>query len=255
MLAFKIRSFIWRTTLVMMLSSLAVAHASISLSSTRVIFNGGAKEASVTVRNGISDGDILIQSWVESNTPDDEGDLPFAITPPLAKMGSGAQQLVRIIYAGGQNELPNDKESVFWLNVQEIPQTTSDVNTLQLAVRQRIKMFYRPKDLVGSSATAPQELHWFLTEQSGEKVLQIENPSAYHVTITGIKFESGSNKQVVDDANMLAPGESIEIPAAHMLADGVLQFTTINDYGGTDQYQILMESGKAVEVKQVNNQN
>ena len=80
------------------------AHASISLSTTRVIFDGRNKEASVVVRNGKAN--ILVQSWVESNTEGDLGELPFAVSPPLAKMLPDSQQLLRVLYAGGKNTLP-----------------------------------------------------------------------------------------------------------------------------------------------------
>lgn len=60
------------------MASLAVnqAAASISLSSTRLIFDGKHKEASLTVRN--SGEDVLIQSWVDSDNQ--TAAVPFAVT-------------------------------------------------------------------------------------------------------------------------------------------------------------------------------
>lgn len=114
------------------------AFASISLSATRVIFDGSRKEANITVRNGGQN--VLVQSWIDSDLAENTS-LPFAITPPLARVAANQQQLLRILYEGGG--MPIDKESVVWLNVQEIPQASaSDANILQLAVRQRVKVFF-----------------------------------------------------------------------------------------------------------------
>lgn len=124
----------------------APAVAGISLSATRVVFDGAHKEANVTVRNGGQD--VLIQSWIDS----DDGlnrTVPFAVTPPLARVVAKQQQLLRILYEG--TGLPQDRESVVWLNVQEIPQASEQANTLQLAVRQRIKVFFRPAGLPGDA--------------------------------------------------------------------------------------------------------
>ncbi|ECD2798445.1 hypothetical protein EXB32_13050 [Salmonella enterica subsp. enterica serovar Stanley] len=45
---------------------------------------------------------------------------PFMITPPLAKISAKGEQLLRVILMDAKH-LPLDRESVFWLNVQEIP--------------------------------------------------------------------------------------------------------------------------------------
>ncbi|MXG96398.1 fimbria/pilus periplasmic chaperone, partial [Escherichia coli] len=129
----------------------SASHASISLSTTRVIFDGKNKESSVVVSN---DGqDALLQAWLDPLEDVANAQLPFAITPPLAKVGAKQQQLLRVLYEGVG--MPTDRESVFWLNVQEIPQTAKEDNVLQLAVRQRIKVFYRPTGLAGDPVKAP----------------------------------------------------------------------------------------------------
>lgn len=112
------------------------AAASISLNATRIVFDGDHKEANITVRNG--NQDVLIQSWVDMNDAS-ASRAPFAVTPPLARVFAKEQQLLRILYEG--TGMPTDRESVVWLNVQEIPQASESENTLQLAIRQRIKIF------------------------------------------------------------------------------------------------------------------
>ncbi|MGU3626647.1 fimbrial biogenesis chaperone [Comamonas sp. C24C] len=232
----RIHTFARRVLLALMFTGAVGAHADISLNTTRVIFDGKNKEASLIVRNGANP--VLIQSWLESNTPDDKGELPFAITPALARMQVNGQQLLRVLYAGGANAMPSDRESVLWVNVQEIPQQAESENSLQIAVRQRIKMFFRPVGLPGSAAEAPAALRWSLDIADGKQVLKVQNPTAFHVSTTGIDTGSGADKQRISEAVMIAPGESRTFALKSSAAStSAVSFTAINDYGGSESYQ------------------
>lgn len=232
----RIHTFARRVLLALMLTSAAGAYADISLNTTRVIFDGKNKEASLIVRNGANP--VLIQSWLESNTPDDKGELPFAITPTLARMQVNGQQLLRVLYAGGANAMPSDRESVLWVNVQEIPQQAESENSLQIAIRQRIKLFFRPTGLTGTAAEAPAALRWSIDSADGKQVLKVQNPTAFHVSTTGIDLGSGADKQRVSEPVMIAPGESKTFALKSAAAsNSAVNFTAINDYGGSESYQ------------------
>ncbi|WP_180821372.1 fimbria/pilus periplasmic chaperone, partial [Vibrio parahaemolyticus] len=43
--------------------------------------------------------------------------------------------------------LPQDRESVYYFNLREIPPRSKEANVLQIALQTRIKLFYRPKAL------------------------------------------------------------------------------------------------------------
>lgn len=219
------------------------AHASISLSTTRVIFDGRDKEASIVVRNGKAN--ILVQSWIESNTEGDLGELPFAVSPPLAKMLPDSQQLLRVLYAGGKNTLPQDKESVLWLNVQEIPEAVPGENVLQMAIRQRIKLFFRPAGLQGAADDAPAALQWSIVQQGGKPMLQVSNPSAFHVSFSQIAIGAGAPVAV---RVMIAPGETNRYALGKDVAPGsaALAFSVVNDYGGVDEYKARLSGADPV---------
>lgn len=232
----RIHTIARRVLQALMLTGAVGAHADISLNTTRVIFDGKNKEASLVVRNGANP--VLIQSWLESNTPEDKGDLPFAITPALARMQVNGQQLLRVLYAGGANAMPSNRESVLWINVQEIPQQSEAENTLQIAVRQRIKMFFRPTGLPGSAAEAPSALRWNIDSADDKQVLKVQNPTAFHVSTTGIDMGSGADKQRISAPVMIAPGESLTFGLKRGVGSAsLLSFTAINDYGGSESYQ------------------
>lgn len=246
----RIHSFARRVLLALMLTGAAGAHADISLNTTRVIFDGKNKEASLIVRNGGSP--VLIQSWLESNTPDDKGELPFAMTPALAKMQVNGQQLLRVLYAGGANTMPSDRESVLWVNVQEIPQQAESANSLQIAIRQRIKLFFRPTGLPGTAAEAPAALRWSVDSVDGKSALKVQNPTAFHVSTTGIDLGSGADKQRVSDAVMIAPGESKSFALKSAAAStSAVNFTAVNDYGGSESYQAQTSGSSPVQASQL----
>ncbi|MCV5920354.1 fimbria/pilus periplasmic chaperone, partial [Escherichia coli] len=73
---------------------------------------------------------------------------PFIITPPLFKLDPEKNNILRIVNI--THGLPQDRESVYWVNVKAIPSKSDDSenkNVLQIAVRTRIKLFYRPAGL------------------------------------------------------------------------------------------------------------
>ncbi|MGV8267786.1 fimbrial biogenesis chaperone, partial [Pseudomonas aeruginosa] len=113
------------------------------------------------------------QTWGGADNGADTREVPFAITPALWRLGGNMQQTLRILFQG--EGLPSDRESVFGLNVQEIPQNSASAHTLQIALRRRIKVFYRPDHLSGTSAEAPGKLIWRLVRQGGKSVVEVSN--------------------------------------------------------------------------------
>lgn len=224
------------------------AEAAITLSSTRVIFDGAKKEASVTVRN-LGDEELLVQSWLESNNRS-SGAISFAVTPPLAHMAGKSRQVLRVLFQGAG--VPEDKESVFWLNVQEIPKTSSEENVLQLAIRQRIKLFYRPVGLAGKPQDAPAAVTWQIVGQGAGSVVRVKNPTAYHVSFAELQVKGERYVSSPVDSFMVAPGGTKDIPVGGIsqVAGLTLSIKSINDYGGKDLYSASLVS-EPTQLKQV----
>jgi P pilus assembly chaperone PapD len=217
----------------------APARAAIVLQSTRVIFDASNNEATMVVRN---DGqqEALIQSWMAA--ADDREETPFALVPPLARIPQQGTQLLRILFEG--TGLPEDRESVAWLHVQDIPRTPSGDNVLQLAVRHAVKVFYRPRGLKGSPANAPRELTWRLIRDAQGAAIEVRNPSAYHVSMVGVRLGDGPAAPILADGQMVAPFASHRFPLDEAAAaDGLdLHFVSINDYGGDDLFEVRLRA-------------
>ena len=207
------------------------AQASIQLSTTRLIFEEGAREASVTVRN--KGATRLIQSWLDKDKPEQPVP-PFAVTPPLAKLDKEGQQLLRVHYAG--QGLPQDRESMYWLAVQEIPQKAQGDNVVQFAVQQRIKVFYRPGGLAGKASEAPQSLTLTLT--AGQ--LTLSNPTPYFINLAKVEADG---KGLGSEA--IAPFGQLQLPASDAGINANLALTIVNDFGAHQAWQARLVQSKA----------
>ena len=203
-----------------------VGQASIIINGTRVIYDAGAKTTPVNITNA-GDKPSLAQIWIDKG--DNQADpstlkVPFIVNPPVIRIDPGKGQTVKLFYV--DNILPNDKESVFWLNVLDIPPNEHDIpNQLQVAFRTRIKIFYRPTGLQGSAQDAPKKLVWSYKDS---KHVNVNNPTPYYVsldsfTVNGVKGNGG----------MVWPQSTSELMTTDNINSvGKVHYRAINDYGG-----------------------
>lgn len=219
--------------------------AAVVIAGTRVIYPAQDKEVTLRIDNrGATPS--LVQVWLDRGDPKsepDKVDVPFVITPPIFRVDPGKAQTLRIAYT--QEPLPQDKESVFWLNVLDIPPAVNNEsgesnNYLQLTFRSRIKLFFRPSGLSGSSFDAATSLTWKLVDSGKGSVLRAINNSVYHVTVDRLNVdENGRKAQITGE--MLAPGASRDFQFNGRFSQGAkYQFTWINDYGGTVVQEIKL---------------
>lgn len=235
--------FKWRAAIAVLSAFLTTpaAHAAVVLSGTRVIYPSAQREINLKLTNE-GHGPVLVQSWIDDGDPHatpDQIRVPFMLTPPLFRLDPKKGQTLRIIYT--QDPLPQDQESLFWLNALEVPPrvdgSKSESNSLQLAVRTRIKLFFRPVGLSGSANDAAGKAQWrFVKKPGGEFALAIINPTPYHITFSKVRVHARGKDYANDTGTMVAPNSTIELNIGHVSAvDGEspsdVHYTTINDYG------------------------
>lgn len=214
-------------------AGISTAYASIQISSTRVIYHGAEKDVSIQIMNP-GKYPVLLQSWTDDGHQDIRPDImrtPFILTPPLTRVNADAGQTLRLSYTG--TSLPQDRESVYWLNVLEIPPVGEKGNNqVQVAFRSRIKLFFRPETLSDKGAQAAiSQLRW---RGEGNNIT-LSNPTAYHVSAVGITLMRGSKKTTVP-ADMVAPHSSVNIKLpSGVISDNADSLTVdaINDYGSS----------------------
>ncbi|KDB05880.1 Pili assembly chaperone [Burkholderia sp. lig30] len=216
------------------------AYASVVISGTRVIFPSTEREVTVKLTNE-GKAPALVQAWLDNGDPNaspDDIDVPFTLMPAMFRMEPGKGQTLRMIHTN--EPLPADKESLFWLNVLEIPPknaTGADRNQLQIAYRSRIKVMYRPDGLPGNANTARNQLGWQLVKaEGGRYALQATNPTPYVVNFGSVALKSAGQKY---DAGMgyVLPASTRQFPvkdlAAHPAAGATVEFNSIDDWGAS----------------------
>ena len=172
--------FITTTGLAMALLPLTLTSVSagVIIGGTRIIFDGTKKEASIGITNP-DNVPYLIQSWIDVQD-EQSGKAPFIITPPLYRLDGGQKNLERIVMTGS---LPQGQESLFWLNIKAIPSASKQMNSLQIAVKTRIKLIYRPETL---RASTPEEQANKLTWRRSGNTLQVNNPTPFVINFNVI---------------------------------------------------------------------
>ena len=209
------------------LPALAAESGGVTVGGTRLIYDGSKKEASLSVTNSDTNP-YLIQSWVEAQTEGGEK-APFIITPPLFRLEGNQQNVLRIVRTGGN--LPEDRESLYWMDIKSIPTATKKegVNTLQIAVKTRIKLIYRPKGLGDSPESVTDKLTW---HQSGNK-LTVTNPTPFVMNFQQVKV---GGREIPDVTYVMPMSQaSFTVPNG---VSGKVSWRLITDYGGISDEHI-----------------
>lgn len=212
----------------------STAAAGVVMNATRYIYDASAKEITVKVSNN-GKLPVLTQAWIDDgdahSTPE-HVNVPFNLTPPIARVEAGKSQTLRISHTGG--DMPADRESQYWINVLEVPpkaQASEDSSKMQLAFRYRLKLFYRPEGLQGSAARAPDQLTWARAADGG---LLVSNSGAYHVTLNDVRLDVAGHAVAIEPF-ALGPFASTTRKLKQPLPstdDVRVHYQSINDYGG-----------------------
>ncbi|WP_200888003.1 fimbrial biogenesis chaperone [Shewanella sp. ECSMB14102] len=211
------------------------ALASVVITGTRVIYPSDANEVSVKLDNR-GETPVLVQSWIDNGEIDEKPDfidVPFIITPPVNRIDPDKGQTLRIRYTG--DTLPTDRESLFWLNVLEIPakpSSESNENYLQMAFRTRIKLFYRPNSLAFDVKDSIEKISF---NRLDNDTVRVDNPTPFHISFAKIV----SNEKEIE-GEMVSPHSSLKFQLPNRIGSKV-EATYINDYGAMKLQEYLVK--------------
>ncbi|TLU70013.1 molecular chaperone [Enterobacter sp. MF024] len=196
------------------------AHAGVVMGGTRVVYPQGQREVAFSITNMEKETPYLIQSWIENFSSTDKSAPPFVVTPTLFRLDAEQKNTLRISYLG--TPLPSDRESVFWLNVKNIaPTRKANSNKLQINVKSKFKLFFRPSGLKGDAALAYKQLKFTC---SGNR-LTVKNPSPWFVSFYRVKV--GNTE--LNDPGMVDPFAE---RSWNTSCAGAISWQAINDFGG-----------------------
>lgn len=218
-----------------------LAQAGVTIDGTRVIYPAGEREVTIKLNNE-GNTPSLMQIWVDRGdikSQPQNADAPFLVTPPIFRLDPAKSQSVRLAFTG--EKLPQDRESLFWFNAMEVPPLpkANELSFMQVAVRSRLKLFYRPAGLPGDLPSAVKQVNWTVVAVAGGYALRGQNPSPYHVSFSALNLQTG-DKRYDAGQGMIAPFASHDFPLKNLTgkpAGGQLRYRWMSDYGVGEEQQ------------------
>lgn len=215
-----------------------LAFANVIIHGTRVIYPQDQQEVSIQLSN---DGDqpALVQAWLDIGDPDEKISnisVPFVLMPPVFRIEPHAGQTLRLTSTGIAQ--PQDRESIYWLNVLDIPPKDLNLkgeNVLKMAIRSRIKIFFRPPGLdMAGARNSYARLIWGYPESTSPKIMPVKNPTPYFINIASVTLENRDRKIKSLNGEMIPPFSTGEI-AFNSILDrpdySKLTYEVVNDFG------------------------
>ncbi len=237
--------FLASAALLWILLACAPAKANVMLSQTRVVFHARDRDQSIQLMN-VSDVPMLTQIWLDdgnSGAGAAQSVVPFVVTPPMSRIDPRQSQTLRIVYTG--EPLPADRESVFWLNILEVPPKVAhpkDANILEISIRNRIKVIYRPTSLTSNPRAVMASLRWRRVKNADVPSVEAVNPTGYNMALANLQMVEGGHP-TGDSVNTDIPpfttkiiklgpgkGSGAPVPAAAGAPTGV-RYSVVDDLG------------------------
>ncbi|WP_080755796.1 fimbrial biogenesis chaperone [Aeromonas hydrophila] len=233
---------------VFMLSLPQSSEAKVQIVGTRFILHEGSKVIKIKTNN-LGDNSALVQAWIDNGNMDSQPyskNMPMRIYPPIIKISKDDSQIFKVI--SSNILMRKDRESVFWVNFLEIPPkniTKYNLSTLGIAVRTRMKVFYRPKMLNGSPYDAVKNLKFSLENKKRSDIdIVAINQSPYYVNINDIIFDGKVSEKHV----MLPPfskqkvGHISNNNSENIITSGI-HIKWLNDYGVVKSQSYQFDKG------------
>jgi len=204
------------------------AQAAIAPDRTRLVFKGDQQSISVDLKNANDKLPYLAQSWIE-DSKNNKITSPLMVVPPVQRIEASSTGQVKVQGMPALGALPQDKETLFYFNVREIPPKSDKPNTLQIALQTRIKLFYRPAAIAKTDPIHPWQNKVTLLRQ-GDR-WQVNNPTAYYVIISKAANRVNGDAPASFTSLVIAPQSSqmMTVKAGDLGCAPVL--TYVDDYG------------------------
>ena len=195
------------------------ANGGVQLDRSRILINEGKTTGSFAVQNHYKLP--LLASAVITNfdgTPTNA----FAVSPNLFQVkpeGTFQSQVVQL------DKLPQDKESVFWLTVRTVlaaDKNEETNNSVQFAIAQAIKIFYRPKSVKETCASAVTKVQWIKTESG----IRAKNNS--RVAISLVNISDGDDEMNIGDTLLPLQEKEWKVNSIKL---GEMKITYVDEYG------------------------
>ncbi len=207
--------------------------AAVNVDRTRLVFSANDIAQSLMLAND-SVKPMLLQVWTDAGetvSSPDSSRTPLVVLPPVFKMQPEELRTLRVMLSS-RRSLPQDRESLFWLNIYQIPPelstTKSVTRKLVLPLRLRLKVFIRPTGLKAPTANDEQKLRFSIASEG----ITISNPTPWYMSLIVT-----ATKGIRIGNIMLAPYERRDVLLSQTPGLGTtLSYAVINDSGNWRTY-------------------
>jgi P pilus assembly chaperone PapD len=224
--------------ILMLLLACFTARAGVTAERTRVIFNAGDAETALRVVNQ-NPYPVVVQAWIDDGDPDstpDTAEAPIIPLPPVFRLEPGEQRSLRLVSVGAT--LPSDRESLYWLNLYEIPPDAPRVaddpsSRLTVTLRTQMKVIHRPKGLSMTLQRAAARMEFRVEEGR----LAVHNPTPYVMTLSSINLCSDPQADVGEGVLVLPFAQAwVALPASNCSrSTHAVRFSWIDDDGNIQE--------------------
>lgn len=176
--------------------------AGIMPENSRVIYDQGDAQKSLMLVN-TNDYPVMVQTWIDDgnlNEMPEESETPFVVVPPMFKSASKQLNNIKILFSGDDSyQLAQDRESLFWLNIHEVPpleSSTSETEKLALSMLTQMKIIYRPTPLKNTAEHVIDQLQSIEIKAKIEKNklrVFVKNPTGYIANFANLTLLSGGD--------------------------------------------------------------
>jgi P pilus assembly chaperone PapD len=203
-----------------------LAKAGIVIGGTRVVYISDHADETISIINKDEVLPYLIQAWVDPFDSNDKSKPPFTVIPPVSRLDPLQEKVLRIMKTKGA--LPEDRESVFWLNIKNIPPASNrkTTNTLEIAIKTRIKLFWRPASLTATPENVALKMKWRVDNHQ----LIVENPGPIHINIMDVAVDG---KDI--PLNIIRPFETLRLPLPTNVFGNNVLWHFVDDRGAISQ--------------------
>ncbi|WP_199015254.1 fimbria/pilus periplasmic chaperone [Shimwellia pseudoproteus] len=219
---------------------LPASWGAVSPETTRAIFNAGEQRIALSLANS-AERPALVQLWLDNGDPlstPQSSAVPVAVLPPVFRMLPGEIRSVQMV-RGASQALPRDRESLFWLNIYQVPPMNSREQAAQhklvVPLRVRMKLFVRPEGIAPPEDAGWQSLRFSSQKAaSGESRLAVTNPTPWYITLDRISCGS------LPGGDMMVAPKSTLTTAIPVSGCRDIRYRVIDDQGNKRSFSAVM---------------
>lgn len=192
--------------------------ATFGISEAKVIMDNN--RSAYNIKNTDAKKSWLVQSWVEEYS--EQKTAKIIATPAIFRVNPNSSYRVNLTK---KDELPDDRESVFWVVAHSVPEHGGDLpeNRINIAYRFKSLLIFRPGKIKSMKFNS-SEILWKNVNGSEVEVL---NKTPFAVTVTNVNI-NGDNINFGD--SLIMPFSERKIRYKSRSGDKV-SFSFKNDYG------------------------